>query len=136
MLTLSETNVDMQIDAADQNAKHSGIGNDQAVGTPVPVEGQELSLRPPSEIAVPEATRERELLNQVSALAEALNFEEHVVHRRTHEVQVSTGNKVRRLLKDQNDEFHRVAADYEEHARHVTEIEVAEARAEIGRAHV
>ena len=65
MQSLTETNVDMQIDAADQNAKHSGIGNDQAVGTPVPVEGQELSLRPPSEIAVPEMTREQVLINQV-----------------------------------------------------------------------
>ena len=98
MLTLSEeTNVDMLVDAVDQSAKHSGIGNDQAVGIPVPtddVKGQELSLRQPSEIAVPEMPREQRLINQVSALAEALNFEEQVVHHRTHEVQVDAGNKV------------------------------------------
>ena len=117
-LTLSEeTNVDMQVDAVDQSAKHSGIGNDQAIGTPVPDEGQDLSLCLPSEIAVPEASRERELLGEVSALAEALNFEEQVVFHRTHEVQVDAGNKVRHLLRDQNDTFHRVAAELEERAR-------------------
>ena len=40
MQSLTETNVDMQIDAVDQNVKHSGISNDQAVGTPEPIEGQ------------------------------------------------------------------------------------------------
>ena len=66
MLTLlEETNVDMQVDAVDQSAKHRGIGNDQAIGTPVPDEGQDFSLCPPSENAVPEATRERELLGEV-----------------------------------------------------------------------
>ena len=133
MQALTETNVDIQVVTRDQSAKYGGKGNDQVVGTPEPTEGQDLSLRPPSEIAVPEATRERELLNQVSALAEALNFEEQVVHHRTHEVQVDAGNKVRRLLKDQNDKFHRVAAEYEEHARDVTEKEVAEARAHVHR---
>ena len=101
MLKLTETNVDMQVVTRDQNAKYGGKGNDQAVGTPEPAEGQELSLRHPSEIAVPEATRERELLDEVSALAQTLNFEEQVVHHRTHEVQVSAGNKVRRLLQYQ-----------------------------------
>ena len=134
MLTLTdENNVDMQVVTRDQNAKYGGKGNDQAVGTPEPVEGQELSLRHPSEIAVPEATRERELLDEVSALAQTLNFEEQVVHHRTHEVQVSAGIKVRRLMKDQNDRFHRTAADFEERARQVTEIEVAEARADVHR---
>ena len=62
MLTLSETNVDMQVVTGAQSAQYGGLSNDQAVGTPVPEEGQELSLRHPSEIAVPETTRERELL--------------------------------------------------------------------------
>ena len=132
MQSLTETNVDMQIDAVDQNVKHSGISNDQAVGTPEPVEGQEFSLRHPSENAVPETTRERELLQQVSDLAEVLNFEEQVVHRCT-EVQMDVGNKVRNLLKYQNDKFHRVATDNEEHARQLTEKEVAEARADVHR---
>ena len=82
--TLTEEDVDMQTDAVDQNVKHSGISNDQAVGTPEPIEGQELSLRHPSENAVPETTRERELLQHVSDLAEVLNFEEQVVHHCTH----------------------------------------------------
>ena len=123
----------MQVVTRDQNAKYGGKGNDQAVGTPEPAEGQELSLRHPSEIAVPEATRERELLDEVSALAQTLNFEEQVVHHRTHEVQVNAGIKVRRLMRDQNDKFHRTAADFEERARQVTEIEVAEARADVHR---
>ena len=61
VLTLQNNNVDMQVVTRDQNAKYGGKGNDQAVGTPEPAEGQELSLRHPSEIAVPEATRERDL---------------------------------------------------------------------------
>ena len=133
MQSLTETNVDMQIVTRAQNAQYGGSSNDQAVGTPVRVEGQELSLRPPSEIAVPEMTREQVLINQVSALAEALNFEEQVVRHRTHEVQVDAGNKVRHLLKDQNDRFRRVATEYEEHARELTEKEVAEARADVHR---
>ena len=99
MQSLTDTNVDMQIVTRDQNAQYRGTSNDQAVGTPVPTEGQELSLRPPSEIAVPETSREQVLIKQVSALAEALNFEEQVVHHRTHEVQVSAGIKVRSLMK-------------------------------------
>ena len=47
MQTLTESNVDMQVVTRDQNAKYGGKGNDQAVGTPEPTEGQELSLRPP-----------------------------------------------------------------------------------------
>ena len=99
MQSLSETNVDLQVVTGAQNAQYGGLSNDQAVGTPVPTEGQDLSLRPSSEIAVPEMTREQVLIHQVSALAEALNFEEQVVHHRTREVQVDVGNTVRHLFE-------------------------------------
>ena len=132
MQTLQD--MDMQIVTADQDINYGGNSNDQAVGTPVPndeVKGQELSLRQPNEIAVAETPQEKTLKKQVSELVQALNFEEQVVHQKVHEMQVDAGTKVRQILKDQQDRFHRVATEYEEHARDVTTKEVAEARADV-----
>jgi len=112
--------MDMEIITADQNRNYGGSSHDQAVGTPVPtdqVEGQELSLRQPNEIAVAETPEEKTLKKQVSELADALNFEEHMVHHKVHEVEVDAGTKVRQILQDQQDNFRRVATEYEEHAR-------------------
>ncbi len=90
--------MDMMIVTVDQHKNYGGSSNDQAVGTPVPtdqVEGQELTLRQPNEIAVAETPEEKTLEKQVSELVEALNFEEHVVHHKVHEMQVDAGTKVR-----------------------------------------
>ena len=92
MQTLQD--VDMQIVTVDQSTNYGGSSSDQAVGTPVPddVKGQELSLRQPNEIAVAETPEEKRLKKQVSELVEALNFEEHVVHHKVHEMQVDAGS--------------------------------------------
>ena len=75
------------------------------------------------------------LKKQVSDLVEALNFEEHMVHHKVHEAKVDAGTKVRQILKDQQDNFRRVATEYEQHARDILTKEVAEARADVhGRA--
>ena len=93
--------------------------------------GQELALRQPHEIAVAETPEKKNLKKQVSELVEALNFEEHMVHHKVHEVKVDAGTKVRQILKDQQDNFRRVATEYEEHARDIMTKEVAEARADV-----
>ncbi len=126
--------MDMEIVTVDRNRNYGGSSNDRVVGVPVPPvqdEGQELALRQPHEIAVAETPEKKHLKKQVSKIVEALNFEEHMVHHKVHEIQVDAGSKVRQILKDQQDRFHRVATEYEEHARDVTTKEVAEARADV-----
>ena len=58
------------------------------------------SLSDPHEIAVAETPEKKVLKKQVSELVEALNFEEHMVHHKIHEVKVDAGSKVRQILMD------------------------------------
>ena len=126
--------MDMEIVTVDQNKNYGGSSNDPVVEVPVPIfqgGGQELALRQPHEIAVAETPEKNNLKKQVSELVEALNLEEHMVHHKVHEVKVDAGTKVRQILKDQQDNFRRVATEYEEHARDIMTKEVAEARADV-----
>ena len=126
--------MDMEIVTVDQNKNYGGSSNDPVVEVPVPIfqgGGQELALRQPHEIAVAETPEKKNLKKQVSELVEALNFEEHMVHHKVHEVKVDAGSKVRQILKDQQDNFRRVATEYEQHARDILTKEVAEARADV-----
>ena len=115
-------NMDMEIVTADQNRNYGGSSTDPVAEVPVPIfqgGGQELAQRQPHEIAVGETPEKKVLKKQVSELVEALNFEEHIVHRKVHEAKVDAGTKVRQILKDQQDNFRRVATEYEQHARDI-----------------
>ncbi len=106
--------------------------NDLALGPPAPVVyGQDLVQAPAYEIAVAETPDKSRLKKQVSDLVEALNYEENMVHAKIHEVKLDAGTKVRQILKDQQDNFKRVATEYEQYSRDMCEKEVAEARADV-----
>ena len=105
---------------------------DLALELPVPVSyGQDLAQVPAHEIAVAETPDKRRLKKQVSDLVEALNYEENVVHAKIHEVKLDAGTKVKQILKHQQENFERVATEYEQYSRDMCEKEVAEARADV-----
>ena len=54
-----------------------------------------------------------------------------MVHHKVHEVKVDAGTKVRQILKDQQENFQRVATEYEQYSRDMCAKEVAEARADV-----
>ena len=105
---------------------------DLSLELPVPVSyGQDLAQVPAHEIAVDETPDKRRLKKQVSDLVEALNYEENVVHAKIHEVKLDAGTKVKQILKHQQENFERVATEYEQYSRDMCEKEVAEARADV-----
>ena len=131
MLTSAQEYLDMEIVTVDQNRNYLGSSSDLVVGQPGPSSGQELVPRPAYEIAVAETPEKKTLRRQVSDLVKALHHKEYMVHQKVHEVKVDAGTKVRALLKDQQDNFKRVATEFEEYFRDVCAKEVAEARADI-----
>ena len=107
--------MDVEVITTAQNRSYGGSSSDLVVELPVPVfSGQELAQRPAYEIAVAETPDKRVLKKQVSDLVEALNYEENMVHHKVHEVKVDAGTKVRQILKDQPENFQRVATEYEQ----------------------
>ena len=78
-----------------------------------------------------ETPEKEKLKKQVSDLAKALSYEEQIVHQEIHEVKLDAGTKVMQLLKDQQDNFKRVATEYEQYTRDMCEQEIANARADV-----
>ena len=109
---------DMDVEIS-QSARGS---TDLALGPPVPVIlGQDLVQVLAYEIAVAETPDKRRLKKQVSDVVEALNYEENMVHAKIHEVKLDDGTKVKQRLKDQQDNFKRVATEYEQYSRDMCE---------------
>ena len=54
-----------------------------------------------------------------------------MIHTKIHDVKLDAGTKVRQVFKDQQENFQRLATEYEQYSRDICAKEVAEARADV-----